>query len=104
MPCPQITVGATSPAGQINAGMSPKGPLRCGSTTFSTKPVAAAASKAVPPASSIFMPAAVAIQWVEVTIPKVPVSSGRVVNRIYRLLLAGCSLPPETEGHQALAS
>ena len=41
--------------------------------------MAAAASKAFPPASSAAMPAADAIQWVDATMPKVPASCGRVV-------------------------
>src|SRR5260370_38169284 len=61
-------------------GRSPPGPLRCGSTTCSTKPAATAASKALPPRSRIAMPVCEASQWVELTIPKVPRSSGRVVN------------------------
>src|ERR1700761_7851997 len=61
-------------------GASPPGPLRCGSTTCSVNAVAAAASKALPPRSRMPIPTAVAIQWVEVTTPKVPSISGRVVN------------------------
>src|SRR5215470_17013931 len=61
-------------------GASPPGPLRCGSTTCRVKAVATAASKALPPFSRVAMPTAVAIQWVEVTTPKVPSISGRVVN------------------------
>ena len=61
-------------------GTSPPGPLRWGSTTCRVKAVATAASKALPPFSSIAMPTAVAIQWVDVTTPKVPSISGRVVN------------------------
>jgi len=41
--------------------------------------VATAASKALPPFSSVAMPTAVAIQWVDVTTPNVPSISGRVV-------------------------
>ena len=41
--------------------------------------MAAAASKALPPCSRIFIPTAEAIQWVHVATPKVPVISGRVV-------------------------
>ena len=58
---------------------SPPGPLRCGSTTCSVNAVATAASKALPPRSSVPMPTAVAIQWVAATTPKVPSISGRVV-------------------------
>jgi hypothetical protein len=61
-------------------GTSPPGPLRWGSTTCNVKAVATAASKALPPFSKAAMPTAVAIQWVEVTTPKVPSISGRVVN------------------------
>ena len=60
-------------------GRSPPGPFRCGSTTCSTKPPATAASKALPPFSSMLMATAEAIQWVELTTPKVPRISGRVV-------------------------
>src|SRR5580698_9749482 len=73
-------------------GTSPPGPLRCGSTTWSVKAVAQAASKALPPFSSIDMPTAVAIQWVEVTTPKVPSISGRVVNGLGLTLLMGIHL------------
>ena len=61
-------------------GASPPGPLRCGSTTCRVNAVATAASKALPPFSKVAMPTAVAIQCVEVTTPKVPSISGRVVN------------------------
>src|SRR5512146_2128170 len=60
-------------------GTSPPGPLRCGSTTCRVKAVATAASKALPPLSSVAIPTAVAIQCVVVTTPKVPSISGRVV-------------------------
>jgi hypothetical protein len=56
--------------------------LRCGSTTCSANPVAAAASKALPPRSSTDCPTAVASQWVLATMPKVPASSGRVEARL----------------------
>src|SRR5436305_11771617 len=68
-------------------GTSPPGPLRCGSTTCSAKAVATPASKALPPFSSVAMPTAVAIQWVEVTTPKVPSISGRVVKGSGLILL-----------------
>src|SRR6476660_8507759 len=61
-------------------GTSPPGPFRCGSTTCRVNAVATAASKALPPFSRVAMPTAVAIQWVDVTTPKVPSISGRVVN------------------------
>ena len=79
---------------QKTAGTSPPGPFRCGSTTWRTKPVAHAASKALPPRSSTDIPAAEASQCVDATIPKVPRSSGRVVNvtrRNLRGLRAACS-------------
>src|ERR1700690_3092324 len=60
-------------------GTSPPGPFRCGSTTCKVKAAAHAASKALPPFSNVAMPTAVPIQWVEVTTPKVPSISGRVV-------------------------
>src|SRR3954467_13805510 len=60
--------------------MSPPGPPRGGPTTRNTKPAATAASNALPPDSNTAMPAAEASQWVEATMPTVPVSSGRVVN------------------------
>src|ERR1700756_2316643 len=61
-------------------GTSPPGPFRCGSTTWSVKPVATAASNALPPCSSTAMPAADASQCVDATMPNVPLSSGLVVN------------------------
>src|SRR5262245_9652368 len=69
-------------------GTSPPGPLRCGSTTCSVKAVATPASKALPPFSSVAIPTAVAIQCVDVTTPKVPSISGRVVNGSGLMLLA----------------
>ncbi len=85
-----------SPDGAANRiGTSPPGPFRCGSTTCSTKPAATAASTALPPRSSTAMPAALASQWVEATMPWVPVSSGRVVNTCGLLVAAevraGCA-------------
>src|SRR6266508_886033 len=59
-------------------GRSPPGPFMWGSTTWRTNPAATAASKALPPRSSIAIPAAEASQWVDETMPKVPRSSGRV--------------------------
>ena len=86
-PWPQIT---STPPLRVSCritGTSPPGPLRCGSTTCSVKAVATAASKALPPFSSIPMPTAVAIQWVEATTPKVPSISGRVVKGLGLTLL-----------------
>jgi hypothetical protein len=77
---PQITSTLRLRTSWTMTGTSPPGPLRCGSTTCNVKAVATAASKALPPFSKAAMPTAVAIQWVEVTTPKVPSISGRVVN------------------------
>src|SRR5688572_27164760 len=78
-PWPQITSTLPLRTSLRITGTSPPGPLRCGSTTCSVKAVATAASKALPPFSKVAMPTAVAIQWVEVTTPNVPSTSGRVV-------------------------
>src|SRR5712672_917612 len=86
-PWPQITSGLPLRVSHRMTGTSPPGPLRCGSTTCSVKAVAQAASKALPPFSSAAMPTAVAIQWVEVTTPKVPSISGRVVKGLGLMLL-----------------
>lgn len=48
------------------------GPLRCGSTTCSTKPAATAASYALPPSSRTAIADCEASQCVEDTMPKVP--------------------------------
>jgi hypothetical protein len=61
-------------------GTSPAGPLRCGSTTCSTKAPATAASYALPPSSRTAIADCEASQWVEDTMPKVPWRVGRVVN------------------------
>src|SRR6187401_472387 len=81
-PCPQTTSGLPRRTSYRITGTSPPGPLRCGSTTCSVNAVAHAASNALPPRSRIPMPTAVASQWVEVTTPKVPSISGRVVNEL----------------------
>src|SRR5712691_10619028 len=96
-PWPQITSTLPLCTSCTMTGTSPPGPLRCGSTTCSVKAVAAAASKALPPRSSIDMPTAVAIQWVEVTTPKVPSISGRVVKGLGLTLLIG-GTPPHHGG------
>ena len=72
---------------------SPPGPFRCGSTTWSVNAVATPASKALPPFSRVAIPTAVAIQCVEVTTPKVPSISGRVVNGSGLILLIGATAP-----------
>src|SRR5215471_5641095 len=87
-PCPQITSVRPRFTSCRMTGTSPPGPLRCGSTTCSVKAVATPASKALPPFSRMAMPTAVAIQWVEVTTPKVPSISGRVVKGSGLILLA----------------
>src|SRR5262245_52538918 len=95
-PCPQITSTLSLPLRTSCriTGTSPPGPLRCGSTTWSVKAVATAASKALPPRSRIPMPTAVAIQWVEVTTPKVPSITGRVVKGLGLMLpaMGSCAL------------
>src|SRR5712671_1572775 len=68
-------------------GTSPPGPFRWGSTICSVNAVATAASKALPPLSSIDMPMAVAIQWVDATTPKIPSISGRVVKGVGFVIL-----------------
>src|SRR5882762_6068059 len=73
-------------------GTSPPGPFKCGSTTCSVNAVATPASNALPPLSNVAIPTAVAIQWVEVTTPKVPTISGRVVNGLG--LINFKALPP----------
>src|SRR6185312_12979854 len=87
-PWPQITWVEPRLTSCMMMGTSPPGPFRCGSTTCSVKAVATPASKALPPFSSVAIPTAVAIQWVEVTTPKVPSISGRVVNGSGLMLLA----------------
>ena len=78
-------------------GASPPGPFRCGSTTLSVKPAATAASNALPPASSIRIPTDDASQCVEATMPKVPTSSGRVVNTS-----RSCPTAPPSAGRDIL--
>ena len=81
-PWPSSTKTSPSAAGAAEpmTGTSPPSPFMCGSTTWSTRPAATAASNAVPSASSTAMPAAEASQCVEATMPNVPASCGRVVN------------------------
>src|SRR5262245_25808187 len=88
-PWPQITSVRPRLVSWTMIGTSPPGPFRCGSTTCSVKAVATPASNALPPFSKMLMPTAVAIQWVEVTTPKVPSISGRVVNGSGLMLLMG---------------
>ena len=84
VPWPQITSTRRCDASQSTIGTSPPSPFRCGSTTWSTKPAVTAASNALPPDSSIAIPHWVASQCVELTMPNVPLSSGRVVKGISR--------------------
>src|SRR5262245_31250679 len=93
-PWPQITSTLPLRTSLRITGTSPPGPLRCGSTTCSVNAVATAASKALPPRSRIPMPTAVAIQWVEVTTPKVPSITGRVVKGLGLMLpaMGSCAL------------
>ena len=55
----------------------PPAPDMKGSTTFSVEPTATAASTALPPASSIRIPAMEASGWAEATTPRVPMTVGR---------------------------
>ena len=87
-PCPHRTVGRPLSAGAKMIGTSPPGPLRCGSTTCRTNPVATAASKALPPPSSTAMPAAEASQCVEATMPNVPAKL-RVGSWVHRAVALG---------------
>src|SRR6266576_7089490 len=86
-PWPQITSVRPRLMSWTMIGTSPPGPFRCGSTTCSVKAVATPASKALPPFSKMLIPTAVAIQWVDVTTPKVPSISGLVVNGSGLMLL-----------------
>src|ERR1700731_5408013 len=86
-PWPQITSMRPRLVSCTMTGTSPPGPFRCGSTTCSVNAVATPASKALPPFSRVAIPTAVAIQWVDVTTPKVPSISGLVVNGSGLILL-----------------
>src|SRR6202043_3737352 len=88
-PWPQITSVRPRLMSWTISGTSPPGPFKCGSTTCSVKAVATPASNALPPFSSVAIPTAVAIQWVDVTAPKVPSISGRVVKGLGLILLIG---------------
>src|SRR6202035_1977245 len=91
-PWPQITSVRPRFTSWTMIGTSPPGPFKCGSTTCSVKAVATPASQALPPFSRTPIPTAVAIQCVEVTTPKVPSISGRVVNGSGLILLMGIYL------------
>src|ERR1700676_1469735 len=86
-PWPQITSVRPRLTSWTMIGTSPPGPFRCGSTTCSVNAVATPASNALPPFSKVAMPTVVAIQWVDVTTPKVPSISGLVVNGSGLMLL-----------------
>src|SRR6266849_1612909 len=86
-PWPQITSVRPRLTSCTMIGTSPPGPFKCGSTTCSVNAVATPASKALPPFSKVAIPTAVAIQWVDVTTPKVPSISGLVVNGSGLILL-----------------
>src|SRR6202048_685326 len=86
-PWPQITSVRPRLVSCTMIGTSPPGPFKCGSTTCSVNPVATPASNALPPFSKMLIPTAVAIQWVEVTTPKVPSISGLVVNGLGLILI-----------------
>src|ERR1700704_3738674 len=88
-PWPQITSVRPRLTSCTMIGTSPPGPFKCGSTTCKVNAVATPASKALPPFSRMLIPTAVAIQCVEVTTPKVPSISGRVVNGSGLILLMG---------------
>src|ERR1700730_6670325 len=88
-PWPQITSVRPRLISCTMIGTSPPGPFKCGSTTCSVNAVATPASNALPPFSRIPIPTAVAIQWVEVTTPKVPSISGLVVKGSGLTLLMG---------------
>src|SRR3984957_18245238 len=88
-PWPQITSVLPRFMSCTMIGTSPPGPSKCGSTTCSVNAVAAPASNALPPFSSVAIPTEVAIQWVDVTTPKVPSISVLVVNGSGLILLIG---------------
>src|SRR5690606_32531980 len=108
-PCPHSTWTLPVRTEWKIPGTSPAGPTRWGSTTCSVKALATQASKALPPRSSMAMPTAVASQCVDVTTPKVPVISGRVVNmvrnRLFLLFGQGNAFQADEAigiGHEAL--
>src|SRR5450631_1313251 len=105
-PWPQITSVRPRLISCTMIGTSPPGPFKCGSTTCSVNAVATPASKALPPFSSVAIPTAVAIQWVEVATPKVPSISGLVVNGLGLMLLMGIhhyGLGPRGRAHLTTA-
>src|SRR3984893_17489840 len=92
-PWPQITSVRPRLMSWTISGTSPPGPFKCGSTTCSVKAVATPASNALPPFSSVAIPTAVAIQWVDVTTPKVPSISGLVVKGLGLILILLIGFP-----------
>src|SRR3954467_5521019 len=103
-PWPQITSVRPRLVSWTMIGTSPPGPLKCGSTTSSVNHVATPAANALPPFSKVAIPAAVAIQWVEVTTPKVPSISGLVVNGSGLILLMGIHCCAEVAGRAHLTT
>src|SRR5450432_3232558 len=102
-PWPQITSVRPRLVSCTMIGTSPPGPFKCGSTTCSVNAVATPASNALPPFSKVAIPTAVAIQWVDVTTPKVPSISGRVVNGSGLMLLMGIQGCGEGRAHLTTA-
>ena len=111
---PHRTPAASRPRAVAKiAGTSPPGPFRCGSTTWSTKPAATAASNALPPRSSTRpWRAAEASQCVEGDHAEVPSRVGRVVKVIPALCRRCCtvsdvrpvpSVVHEVAGHRGTA-
>jgi len=62
---------------EISMSPMPPTPDMNGSTTFNVEPTATAASTALPPASSVSMPAIEASGCAEATAPRVPMTVGR---------------------------
>src|ERR1700692_1359773 len=88
-PWPQITSVRPRLVSCTMIGTSPPGPFRCGSPTCRGDAGAAPALNALPPFSRGAILAAGGSQWVDVTTPKVPSISGRVVNGLGLILLIG---------------
>src|SRR5450759_793365 len=103
-PWPQITSVRPRLVSWTMIGTSPPGPFKCGSTTCSVNAVATPASKALPPFARVAIPTAVAIQWVDVTTPKVPSISGLVVNGSGLILLIGFHLRADAAGRAHLTT
>ncbi len=74
VPWPEIANARCSRADQNRIGTSPAGPFMWGSRTCSAKPIAQAASAALPPRASVAAPACVARWWPAATAPPKPSS------------------------------